>query len=178
MPNGETNGNGKKANGNGGGSNGNDRYREHFAIIAQGMCRRGATDAELAERFGVHIQTIYNWRKVHEEFGAALKTNKEVVDTQVENALLKRAKGFTYIEQVLTKSGEIVSIERTVLPEVIAQIYWLNNRKPDLWRHTNRHELTGADGKPLNLSPSVIIYQLPDNGRQTKIETEETARTD
>jgi transposase-like protein len=171
------NGNGHK-NGNGNGHGHGSRYKEHFATIAEGMCRRGAIDADLAERFGVHIQTIYSWREQHEEFDAALKINKEVVDTQVENALLKRAKGFTYMEQVLTKQGEIVSIERTVLPEVIAQIYWLNNRRPDLWRHTNRHELTGADGKPLNLSPAVVIYELPENGRQIETEKETDSRTD
>lgn len=69
---------------------------------------------------------------------AALKKGKEVVDRQVENALLKRALGYKYTEtRTKTENGEItetITIEKEVIPDVTAQIFWLKNRKPEAWR--------------------------------------------
>lgn len=75
------------------------------------------------------------------------------MDIEVENALLKRALGYEY-EEVTTEIEEYPSgkkdadgkpimrqkkhIKRTtksVVPDVTAQIYWLNNRRPDRWRN-------------------------------------------
>lgn len=71
----------------------------------------------------------------------ALKRGKEVVDIEVENSLLKAAKGYfvdeekTYISEVngvVTKRKEIT--KKYIAPNTTAQIFWLKNRKPIEWR--------------------------------------------
>lgn len=61
---------------------------------------------------GISKSTLYDWKNKYSEFSAALKRGKEVVDYQVENALLKNA----------------------LQGDTTAQIYWLKNRRPDKWR--------------------------------------------
>ena len=47
---------------------------------------------------GVSTATLYNYKRNHLEILEALKKGKEVIDIQVENALLKRALGYSYSE--------------------------------------------------------------------------------
>ena len=82
---------------------------------------------------------------------AALKKGKEVVDLQVENALLKRALGYEY-EEVKEKYELGDLTERTVtkkqvIPDTTAQIFWLKNRKPEKWRDKQEVEDNTALGK-------------------------------
>ena len=48
---------------------------------------------------GIVSSTLYDWKKKYSEISEALKRGKEVVDRQVENALLRRALGYSYEEQ-------------------------------------------------------------------------------
>ena len=81
---------------------------------------------------------------------AALKRGKEVVDIEVENALFKRALGYTYTEEKVEVSKEngrkavkTVQIVKHVMPDTTAQIFWLKNRMPE-WR--DRPEGAAGDG--------------------------------
>ena len=64
----------------------------------QAWTRDGATDAEIAAHIGISRDTLYSWKKKYPDFSDALKRGKEVVDIEVENALLKRAMGYEYNE--------------------------------------------------------------------------------
>lgn len=96
---------------------------------------------------GIVTSTLYDYKAKFKEFSEALKRGKAPVDTEVENALLKRAKGgFEVKEKRIEKWKDADGIERehTVIitrevpPDTTAQIFWLKNRRPDLWR--DRHE--------------------------------------
>ena len=104
----------------------------------EGWARDGLIDEQIAQNIGIRAATLYEWKKRFPQFSEALKRGKEVVDRQVENALLKRALGYEY-EEVKEKFEDGVLTERTVTKkEVVAdttsQIFWLKNRKPDTWR--------------------------------------------
>jgi hypothetical protein len=74
---------------------------------------------------------------------SALKQGKEVVDRQVENALLKRALGYRY-KEVTEEHGEVSKVvTKEVQPDAVAQIFWLKNRKPDVWRDRKDLEHSG-----------------------------------
>jgi hypothetical protein len=91
---------------------------------------------------GVAVSTLYDYKAKFGEFSEALKRGKAPVDIQVENALLKRAMGFEY-EEVTTEIIEqpdgsqrkhIKRTKKMVVPDTVAQIFWLKNRRPELWR--------------------------------------------
>ena len=124
--------------------------------------REGLTDELIAKKMGINPATLYKWINGHGEIGEALKKGKAPVDIQVENALLKRALGYEYEEVTveteefwtgkLDEDGRPIMRERTkrknvtkmVLPDVTAQIYWLNNRRPDRWRNKPATDSTGT----------------------------------
>lgn len=64
----------------------------------EGWARDGLTDEQIAQNVGAATSTLYEWKKRYSEISEALKRGKEVVDRQVENALLKRALGYSYNE--------------------------------------------------------------------------------
>lgn len=149
------------------------KYRDSFPIIARAMCRIGAKDEDLAKAFEVKVRTIYRWEKKYPEFCQALKEGKAKVDAEVEDSLLKRAMGYEYEETKIIgrkgKNGDTIErVEKTrkqVAPDVLAAIFWLKNRRPDLWRDVQRREVSGPDGGPLKIGGEITIYQLPDNKR-------------
>ena len=103
-------------------------------LLLEGWARDGLTDEQLAEKIGVSTSTLYDWKAKYSEISEALKKGKEVVDIQVENALLKRALGYEYTEErieVSEKDGrKVIQTVKTVLPDTTAQIFWLKNRVP------------------------------------------------
>ena len=64
----------------------------------EGWARDGLTDEQIAEKMGISVASLYNYKKDHLEILEALKRGKDVVDREVENALLKRALGYEYDE--------------------------------------------------------------------------------
>lgn len=78
------------------------------------------------------------------------KRGKEVVDREVENALLKRALGYSYDEITQeTVDGELEVtkvVTKQAIPDTTAQIFWLKNRKPKEWRDRKETELSGNIG--------------------------------
>lgn len=107
-------------------------------IILQGWARDGLADKQIAANMGVSIASFYEYKNKYPEFSDTLKKGKEVVDFEVENALLKRALGYTITinEQKVDKEGCIHTLKKDVHipPDTTAQIFWLKNRKPDKWR--------------------------------------------
>ena len=103
-----------------------------------GWARDGLIDEQIAAKCGVSPSTLYDWKRRFPEISEALKKGKEVVDIEVENALLRRATGYDAvetIEEVSDKNGRSVKrVTRLVPGDVTAQIFWLTNRRPDKWR--------------------------------------------
>lgn len=71
---------------------------EEGLILLEGWARNGLTDEQIAHNMDISVATLYNYKKNHLEILEALKKGKEVVDIQVENALLKRALGYDFVE--------------------------------------------------------------------------------
>jgi transposase-like protein len=100
----------------------------------QGWARDGLTDEQIAHNMGIAYSTLRVWKDKYQTLSATLKKGKEVVDLEVENALLKRALGYTY-EEKHVENGQVKKIiTKEVVPDTTAQIFWLKNRKPKYWR--------------------------------------------
>lgn len=106
--------------------------------LLEGWTRDGLTDEQIAEKIGISRSTLSDWKNKFSDISDALKKGKEIVDTQVENALLKRALGYEYDEQRIEKSAKdgtkIIQTVKHVPPDVGAAAFWLKNRRPDKWR--------------------------------------------
>lgn len=98
----------------------------------EGWARDGLTDEQISKNIGINTSTLYDWKNKYSEISNALKKGKEVVDFQVENALLKSA-----------MSGNVT-----------AQIFWLKNRKPDKWKDKREEE-------PPETGGVVIVNNIP-----------------
>lgn len=126
-------------------------YKARYAEEAFKLCLLlAATDAELADFFGVKEQTINNWKKAHPEFFESITSGKEKADADVGQRLYERAMGYSHPEEkIFNNKGDIVRAEtiKHYPPDTAAAIFWLKNRQRDKWR--DRHEITGEDGTPL-----------------------------
>ena len=135
----------------------------------EGWARDGLTDEQIAQNIRISRETLYAWKKKYPDISDALKRGKEVVDRQVENALLRRALGYEY-EEVKKKFEGGVITERTVtkkevVPDTTAQIFWLKNRKPDKWRDKPDYEDTSAIDKL-----DSILKEMRDNAVKQQAE--------
>ena len=114
------------------------KYREWLSedglIKIQGWARDGLIDKQIAHNMGITTKTLYEWKNKYGEISEALKKGKEVIDRQVENALLKRALGYAYDETTYEDGVETKRVTKEVAPDTTAQIFWLKNRKPAEWR--------------------------------------------
>ncbi|MCB5874221.1 helix-turn-helix domain-containing protein [Blautia producta] len=91
-------------------------------LLLEGWARDGLTDEQISENMGIVSSTLYRWKNEYKEISEALKKGKEVVDYQVENALLRNA----------------------IKGDTTAQIFWLKNRRPDKWRDKRDVEHSGG----------------------------------
>ena len=106
--------------------------------LLEGWARDGLTDEQIAGNIGINTSTLYDWKNKFPKISEALKKGKEVVDIQVENALLKRALGYDFQETRVEKSDKdgtkIIHTLKHIPADTTAQIFWLKNRRPDKWR--------------------------------------------
>jgi hypothetical protein len=130
-------------------------YKPEFAAVAKALCKRGATDFELAEEFDVTTVTIWRWSAQHDDFCNALKVGKDQYDDRIERNLAQRALGYTYnAVKVMQNNGLPVFAEYVehMPPDPGAAKLWLSNRRPDKWREKTVTEITGKDGGPVEFT--------------------------
>lgn len=127
-------------------------------LSIQDWARQGLDDKQIAKNIGVAAGTFYEWKKKYPPFAEALKRGKRPVDVEVENMLLRSAMGFSKTVKEAIKlrqkgGSEIVEyIDREIYipPNTTAQIFWLKNRRPDLWRD-KRDVVTSTPGQLADL---------------------------
>ena len=122
--------------------------------LVQGWARDGLTFEQIAENIGIDRRTLTRWRDKHAALATVLAFGREVADRHVENALYKRALGYEYIEKKTrvkelpngTREREVIETKKQMAPDVVAQIFYLKNRKPGEWRDRVDHEISGQVG--------------------------------
>ena len=89
-----------------------DWLQKDKLILLEGWARDGLTKEQIAHNIGIGRTTLFEWEQKEPNIANTLKKGREVVDFEVENALLKNA----------------------MEGNVTAQIFWLKNRKKLQWR--------------------------------------------
>ena len=123
--------------------------------LLEGWARDGLTDEQIANNIGISRSTLFEWRKNNQDISNALKKGKEIVDIEVENALLKRALGYKYDEVTYENGVETKRVTKEVQPDTTAQIFWLKNRRKQQWR--DKVEFTGDN----TVQKIQIVNDLP-----------------
>ena len=135
--------------------------------------QQGVTQKDICVNLGISHQALARYKHAHSELCEVLKSGKEDAVAKVEDALYKRAVGYEYEETrtVGTKTkgkpivvGRIETIKKQVAPDVMAQMFYLQNRCSGSWRDRRHHLLSDAEGQPLR-APVIHAY-IPDNGRK------------
>lgn len=128
-------------------------YRTEYADQAEKLCKLGATDKQIADFFGVSEQTVNNWKQAHPEFLESLRSGKELADANVAASLYQRAMGYSHeaVKIAASPTGEHVAVPyvERYPPDTTAAIFWLKNRRPDLWRDRHTQEISGPNGGPI-----------------------------
>jgi hypothetical protein len=123
-------------------------------------CRDGYTDIIMCEALKVSIASFCKYKNDFPELKEALNVTKPIADLKVVNSLHKRALGYEYEEvtkEVKTdKAGAIISkhiksVTKFLPGDVKAQEVWLRNRDPKNWNQKQGVELSGPDGKPVEV---------------------------
>jgi len=126
------------------------RYKAEFAEQARKLCRLGATDKELADFFEISERTLNTWKKNHPKFLQSLKEGKSLADAEVAEKLFQRATGYEHEAVKIMQHEGVPVIESYTAhypPDSTAMIFWLKNRRPDLWR--DKPEQPEDDDVPL-----------------------------
>lgn len=142
-----------------------DTWLEDDNLMLIEAWARDYSKKEVAERIGINISTLREWDKRYPEIHRALSVGREIIDYKVENALLKRALGYTAkeIKVVLgrqIKGGQTFQItkevvEKEIAPDVTACAIWLNNRRPDKWKR-NRDKVVEVEEQDSNLQITIV----------------------
>ena len=144
------------------------KYEKDFPLRAQDYARQGLKDTQIAAKLGISEKTYYDYQLKYPQFLQAIKKGKAPVDVMVENALLKRALGFSFMETHTEykpgekKEGEktepipvtIKRIRKFIPPDVAAAFIWLKNRRGKRWK--DRHQLEIPDAIKIQ-----IISKIP-----------------
>lgn len=157
-------------------------------FLLKSWAKAGLSDEQIAKNMGISRSTLNEWRKKYPDISAALKKGKEISDYEVENALFKRAIGYTeklvktfkckvieYDEQGKKKKEEEVLKEGVdevhFPPDTGAAIFWLTNRKPEEWKQKRdgSEEYDAVDGV-IELSPVRMKEELKKVEEQRKKE--------
>lgn len=145
----------------------------------EGLARDGLSLSQIAHNIGVADSTFRKWRDEHEAISAAIKRGNAPVDLEVENAMLKSALGHkeTVRKAIKVKTEkqkvgegkiveehiEYVDEEVYIPPQVIAQIFWLKNRRPDKWKEK---QAIGVDTSALDKLDKILEQNKKDAENQ------------
>lgn len=124
---------------------GKTKFKKEYLVVIENLCKRGATDKDLAEAFSVTETTINNWKKAFPESFKSIKDWKKIADKGVERALYESAVGFEHPEEkIFCQDGKIIRAKtvKKYPPNDRSIRFWLTNRKPEEYRERSEVDIT------------------------------------
>lgn len=105
----------------------------------QGWRQRGLSLEEVAKNMKMSTSSLIAFRKREPLIDEILKKDGDFANANVENALYKRACGFSKFvtEEKLTKDGDIIELkkEQYFPPDTSSMIFWLTNKLSNIWQN-------------------------------------------
>ena len=159
---------------------------EDNLMLISCWARDGYTYADIANRIGISMSTLREWRVKYPEINNALKKGREIIDYKVENALLKSALGYKTKEvkiSTVIQSGELVErtkevTEKEQAPNVYACQCWLYNRLPKKWKNMNSRANIFEDIEEDTSLQITVTRANTNNNEKTKESKSKSETTD
>lgn len=131
------------------------KYNDFLYSVILKLVEDGKTDQQVCDIVGIAKSTFNKWKLEKPEFSASVKDAKEIANELVEATLLQKALGYKTPEVKVffdAKNGECIEHEITKhhSPDTASIIFWLKNRRPDLWRE--KIEVANEEGKSFAVS--------------------------
>lgn len=121
------------------------KYTADIPDKVRAFAECGYTEKEMAAYLGINQGTLERYKNQYPEVIEALRVGKVIPDIKVEQSLYKLAMGYDVTETKTVKLGDVVLrtevTTKQVQPSTTACIFWLKNRRPDLWRDVSRLEV-------------------------------------
>jgi hypothetical protein len=122
-------------------------YREEYPARAYKICLLGATDAELANFFGIRESTLNLWKHAHPDFMESITRGKLIADANVAERMYQRALGYSHeAVKIFMPAGASAPVYAPYVerypPDTQAASLWLRNRQPGKWRDRVEHDHT------------------------------------
>ena len=126
------------------------KYESHVLPkldLVEKWARDGLGTKQIAKNLGIAESTFWEYSTKYAEFSSRLAKGREVVDTEVENAFLKRITGYNaeevrreYAIETDEDGNQIKVLKREVVQtkhipgDPRAAEFWLKNRMPDKYQ--------------------------------------------
>jgi len=111
---------------------------EDKLLLIEKWARDGLTELQIAKNLGISKTTLEQYKKNYPHLKNTLKKGKEIIITELENALIKKALGYEYEEKkVYTKTEDGVTTTYTEItkkhqpPDTGALFGLLKNKDPE-----------------------------------------------
>lgn len=105
----------------------------------------GASNEQMAEVMQISLGTLEYWMRTKVEFQTKVNAGKTIADSNVAEALYKRAVGYDYTEeQAFNNKGVIIktTVRRHAIPDTWAGFKWLISRQREKWTDVSKVEST------------------------------------
>lgn len=133
-------------------------WQDCFCKKVHKLALLGATDKDMAEILGVNLDVFEYWKQQKPDFLEALNSGKMEADSNVAQALYKRAIGYHHKETVVVSNKVVeynretktrtertepllVDIVKYYPPDTAACNKWLSIRQRKVWADVQKHEV-------------------------------------
>lgn len=134
------------------------KWSDAYVAQAYRLAMLGLTDKEMAHAFDVSERQFNTWKKKYPQLLQSINNGKLPADGNVALSLYQRAIGYTHEEEIVRvlRNGTTVrvTVKKRHPPDVLACIYWLNNRQRGLWYNTSARK-PKDEGDPQDTASAV-----------------------
>jgi transposase-like protein len=128
--------------------------------------RRGTSIKKTCNKLGIAESTFYAWMQTKSEFSEMVNETKLMISYDMDEALMKLAKGGTVTEttrEPIVMKGEMVDpklritkkVTKRVMPDLKAIKYYKNNIDPKQWQDRKAVALSGEVDTDFAIHPEV-----------------------
>lgn len=146
----------------------------------EGWSRAGLTDAQIAANMDITPDTLVVWKAKYPMLSGALQSGRGAKETEVENALLRRALGYDYTETTVEEAGgqaKVKTVIKHMHPDLASQVFWLEKRIGGEWRAKTEKGSPPVGDFELVISGEEGAYggERNENARKLRQDEDETA---